>query len=207
MRIGVACEAGPPPAEVLDLLEAAGLPAASLPEAETPALLSHAGGLWFLGSAADVLRACDRGALDAGIVGSDELLEGRHGVADLLDLRCRRDDLVYAVAGAGEKPDRRPRIATRHPETARRHFAAAGAQPEIITVDAPALAPGLGLADGVVDLRSRLVAARAGAQELREREVVAACSARLVAARAARVLLRDEINSLADRLRAVLEGR
>ena len=42
---------------------------------------------------------------------------------------------------------------------------------------------------------------------LQEREVVAACSARLVAARAARVLLRDEINALVDGLRAVLEAR
>ena len=100
MRLGVACEAGAPPAEVLDLLEAAGLPAASLRGEQAPALLRHAAGAWFLGSAADVLRACDRDALDAGVVGSDGLLEGRHGVADLLDLRCCRDDLVFAVAGA-----------------------------------------------------------------------------------------------------------
>ena len=58
-----------------------------------------------------------------------------------------------------------------------------------------------------MELRSRLVAGRRGMQELEEREVVAACSARLVAARASRVLLRDEINALVDRLRAILEGR
>jgi ATP phosphoribosyltransferase len=206
VRLGVACEAGTPPAEVLDLLEAAGLPAASLRGEQAPALLRHAAGAWFLGSATDVLRACDRDALDAGVVGSDGLLEGRHGVADLLDLRCCRDDLVFAVAGA-PRSDRRLRIATRHPETARRHFAAAGAQPEVVLVDEPALAPDLGLADAVVELRSRLMAGHRGMQELQEREVVAACSARLVAARAARVLLRDEINALVDGLRAVLEGR
>ena len=207
MRVGVACEAGAPPAEVVDLLEAVGLPAASLRGQEAPALLRHAAGAWFLGSAADVLRACDRGALDAGVVGSDGLLEGRHGVADLLDLRRCRDDLVFAVAAAALRPDRRLRIATRHPETASRHFAAAGAQPEIVTVDEPALAPELGLADGVVELRSRLAAGRGGSDGLQEREVVAACSARLVVARAARVLLRDEVNALAAGLRAILEGR
>jgi ATP phosphoribosyltransferase len=153
-----------------------------------------------------VLRACDRGALDAGVVGSDGLLEQRHGVADLLDLRCCRDELVFA-ATATVRPDRRLRIATRHPETARRHFAAAGAQPEIVTVDEPALAPELGLADAVVELRSRLATGREGMQELQERWVIAVCSARLVAARAARVLLREEINALADDLRAVLERR
>jgi ATP phosphoribosyltransferase len=207
VRVGVACEAGPPPAEVLDLLEAAGLPGASLRGKEAPALLRHAAGAWFLGSAADVLRACDRGALDAGIVGSDRLLEGRHGVADLLDLRCCPDDLVFAVTAAAAWSQRRLRIATRHPETTRSHFAASGAQPEIVTVDEPALAPGLGLADGVVELRSRLAAGRAGMEDLQEREVVAACGARFVVARAARVLLRREVNELVYRLRAVLEGR
>ena len=59
----------------------------------------------------------------------------------------------------------------------------------------------------MVELRSRLVAVRRGMEELQEREVVAACSARLVAARAARVLLRGEINALVDGLRAVLEER
>ena len=206
MRFGVACEAGSPPAEVLDLLEAAGLPVAQLGAEKAPALLRHAGVAWFLGSAADVLRACDRGALDAGVVGSDGLLERRHGVADLLDLRCCRDALVFAGV-ATVRADRRLRIATRHPETALRHFAAAGAQPEIVTVDEPALAPELGVADAVVELRSRLTAARRGMEPLDEREEIASCSARLVAARAARVLLRDEINGLAHDLRAVLEGR
>ena len=73
--------------------------------------------------------------------------------------------------------------------------------------DEPALAPALGVADGVVELRSRLAAGRAGGVTLQEREVVAACSARLVAARAARVLLHAEINALADSLRAILEAR
>ena len=204
MRIGLACEAGPPPAEVLDLLEAAGLPAASLRGEAPPALLRHDAGLWLLGSAGDVLRACDRGALDAGIVGSDRLLEGRLGVADLLDLRRCRDELVVAVLPGG-RPERRPRIATRYPETARRHFAATGAQPDILALDEPALAPALGLADGVVELRSRLAAGLSGAPPLEVREVVAVCSAHLVAARAARVLLRDEFGALVTRLRAALE--
>ena len=41
MRIGLACEAGAPPAELLALLEAAGLPAASLREEVPPALVSR----------------------------------------------------------------------------------------------------------------------------------------------------------------------
>ena len=207
MRIGLACEAGMPPAEILGLLEAAGLPAASLADEAAPALLPHAGGVWFLGSARDVLRACDRDALDAGVVGSDELLEGRHGVADLLDLHRRRDDLVFAVVASGRRPDRRLRVATRHPEASRRYFAAAGLQPELIELDEPALAPVLGLAGGVVELRARLQADAGGSPTLVEQGVVAVCSARLVAGRSARVLRRDEVNALADALRAVVEER
>jgi ATP phosphoribosyltransferase len=203
VRIGIACEAGPPPAELLDLLEAAGLPAASLREETPPALLPAPGGVWLLASSADVLRACDRGGIDLGVVGRDRLLEGRRGTGELLDLRRCRDELVFA-AGPGEpRPGRRLRVATRHPETARGHFAASGRQPVILAMDEPVLAPVLGLADGVVELTSRLAAESPGASTLEVREVVAVCSARLVAARASRVLLRDEIGALVDRLRAV----
>jgi ATP phosphoribosyltransferase len=205
MRIGLACEAGAPPAELLALLEAAGLPAASLREEVPPALVIGAGTTWFLGSPGDVLRACDRGALDAGVVGSDRLLEGRLGVADLLDLRRCRDELVLAVAPAAVRPDRRLRVATRYPETARRHFAATGEQPEVFVADEPLLAPALGLADGVIELAARVRAGRPGAPALEPRTVIAACSAHLVASRASRVLLRDEFATLVQSLRTALE--
>jgi ATP phosphoribosyltransferase len=205
MRIGLACEAGAPPAEVLDLLEAAGLPAASLREEVPPALVTGDAVTWLLGSAGDVLRACGRGALDAGVVGSDQLLEGRLGVADLLDLRRCRDDLVLAVAPAAVRPDRRLRVATRHPETARRHFAATGEQPDLVVVDEPLLTPALGMADGVVELAARVRAGRPGAPALEPRAVVAACSAHLVGSRAARVLRRAEFATLVESLRTALE--
>jgi ATP phosphoribosyltransferase len=206
MRIGLACEAGAPPAEMLDLLEAAGLPVVSLRDEVAPALVVADGTTWFLSSAGDVLRACDRGALDAGVVGSDRLMEGRLGVADLLDLRRCRDQLVLAVAPAAVRPDRRLRVATRYPVTARRHLGENGAQPEVFVLDEPALAPALGLADGVIELTARLRSGQPGAPVLEIREVVAACSAHLVASRAARVLLRTEFAALIDRLRGALEG-
>ncbi len=205
MRIGLACEAGPPPAELLDLLEAAGLPAASLREQAPPALVTAGDVTWFLGSPCDVLRACDRGGLHAGVVGSDRLQEDRCGVADLLDLRRCRDELVLAVAPGAARQDRRLRVATRHPESAARYFTATGAQPEIVVVDEPVLAAALGLADGVIELSARIAAPRPGAPLLEVREVVAACSAHLVASRAARVLLRSEFAALVDGLRATLE--
>jgi len=205
MRIGLACEAGAPPAELLALLEAAGLPAASLGGEAAPAVVLADETVWLLASAGDVLRACERGALDAGVVGSDRLLEGRLGVADLLDLRRCRDDLVLAVVPAAVRPHRRLRVATRHAEAARRHFAATGAQPDILVLDEPVLAPALGLADGVIELAARLDAGRRESPLLEVREVVASCSAHLVASRAARVLRRTEFALLVDRLRSAVE--
>jgi len=206
VRIGLACGPAPPSAELLDLLEAAGLPATSLRGAPPPALLTVADTTWLLASGADVLRACDRAAVDLGVVGKHVLLESRHGVSELLDLGCCRDALVYADA-AGARPGRALRVATSHPVSARAHFAATGRQVVIVAMDEPALALGLGLADGVVMLRSRLAARVPGVDGALEiREEVAACSARLVAGRAGRALLGARLGDLLERLRAVVEG-
>jgi len=65
------------------------------------------------------------------------------------------------------------------------------------------LAPALGLADGVVDLQSRV---EAEAPDLVVWEEIAACSLRLVAGRAARTLCAGRLEDLVERLRATLEG-
>ncbi len=205
MRIGLACEPGGPVDGLLDLLEEVGLPAGAIRAETRPSLVVADGVTWFLGSAEDVLRGCDRGVLDAGIVGSDRLLEGRLGVIDLLDLSHCRDDLVLAVTPAALRSDRRWRVATRHPITAARHFAATGAQPEILVVDDPMLAPALGMADGIIELSARLHGDVPGVRSLMLHAVVAACSAHLVVSRAARVLRRDAFADLLCRLRAALE--
>ena len=117
VRIGLACEAGPPPAEVLDLLEAAGLPAASLRgerRAGAAARTTPARGCWR--PAPTCSRACDRGALDAGVVGKDLLLEraprrrraARPGRLPATTSCC-------AVAAGRRRPAARPRVATRYP--------------------------------------------------------------------------------------------
>lgn len=205
MRIGLAGEGAPPPAALLDLLEAAGLPVAALRETRPPALSAAGDTTWLLAAGADVLRACDRGRLDLGVVGKDQLLEARRGVVELLDLGCCRDALVYAVAVSSEAPDRRRKVATRYPRVTRRHFALGSRQPEILVMDEPALAPALGLADGVVELAGRLAAPVPGAgAALEVREEVAACSARLVAGRSARALLGARLGDLLERLRAAM---
>ena len=215
MRLGLTCEGGPPPAPVLDLLERAGLPVGALRTLAGPALVDAGEVTWLLAPGADVLEACVRGALDVGVAGKDLLLELAPQVHELLDLRVCRDALVYATPepGAGALRRGRPRVATRYPRVTRRHFAAGGRQVELIAFEAAALAPGLGLADGVVELRSRLALDDAGSAGggrpagLLVREDVAACSARLVAGRAARVLGGARLGELLERLRASAEER
>lgn len=214
MKLGLACDGGPPSSHVLDLLERAGLPAGALRGVPGPALLDAGDATWLLAPGADVLEACARGALDAGVAGKDLLLELAPPVHELLDLRVCRDVLVYATPepGAGVLRRGRPRVATRYPRVTRRHFAATGRQVELVAFDAAPLAPGLGLADGVVELRSRLTLDDGSAglgrpAELRVREEIVACSARLVAGRAARALGGERLAELLERLRASVEER
>jgi ATP phosphoribosyltransferase len=214
VRLGVACDGGPPPADVLAVLEQAGLPAGTLRDMTGPALLVAADVTWLLAPGADVLEACARGALDAGVAGKDLLLELAPQVHELLDLRVSPDALVYATAEAalGGRRQGRPRVATRYPQVTRRHFAATGRQVELVAFGAASLAPGLGIADGVVDLRSRLAGDDGSAgvgrpHGLLVREEIAACSARLVAGRAARALGGARLAELLERVRAVVEER
>jgi ATP phosphoribosyltransferase len=213
VRLGVACDGGPPPADVLDLLEQAGLPTEALRDLPGPALLVAGAVTWLLAPGADVLEACARGALDAGVAGKDLLLELAPQVHELLDLRVGGDALVYATpdAAVGGRRQGRPRVATRYPQVTRRHFAATGRQVELVAFGTAPLAPGLGIADGVVELRSRLVgdeSATAGRPHgLLVREELAACSPRLVTGRAARALGGVRLAELLERVRAVVEGR
>jgi ATP phosphoribosyltransferase len=205
MRLGVATGADGVPAALVDVLEAAGLPAAGLRTAAATSLVHAGDTTWVPAAGADVLAACVRGALDAGIVGKDLLLEEDPDVYELLDLRVGVDAIVYAVqSGATAVRGRsRPRVATPYPRVARRHFGATGRQVETVAFGAAALAPALGIADGVVDLRTRVDAAPLG---LEVREEVAAVSLRLVAGRAAHALHAEDLAALLERLRPSLEG-
>ena len=204
MRIGVASGGAGVPAALVDLLEAAGLPAAGLRTASTSSLVAAGDATWVPASGADVLAGCARGGLDAGIVGKDLLLEEDPDVYELLDLGVGADAIVYATprVATGGRRRSRPRVATPYPRVTRRHFGATGRQVEAVVFGAAALAPALGIAEGVVDLRSHVAAPL----DLEVREEVAAVSLRFVAGRAAHALLADELAALLERLRPLLEG-
>jgi len=205
VRIGVTTAGAGVPAALVDVLEAAGLPAAGLRTASAPALVAAGDTTWMPANGADVLAGCVRGALDAGIVGKDLLLEEDADVYELLDLGVGADAIVYATLRgptAGRRRSR-PRVATPYPRLTRRHFGATGRQVEAIGFGAAALAPALGVASGVVDLRSRVAGAPL---DLEVREEVAVVSLRLVSGRASHALLADELAALLERLRPSREG-
>lgn len=199
MRLALACEGAGLPADLLELLIAVGLPAAPLRAAVNPALVLAGDVEWLLAPGADVLAVCLCGAVDAGIVGKDLLLEHEPDIHELLDPEVVRQRLVYATLAPSPRAARQhSRIATRYPRVTRRHFAASGRQVEPLTLSAPGLLVALGYADGLVELEHLLPR---GQDELVVREQVAACSARLVAGRQARALHGADLAKLIDRFR------
>ncbi len=200
MRIGVASDGGAS-AEVTRLLAAAGLDTWGLAVA-SPALLPADADQWVLAPGSDLLTCCARGAVDVAVVGKDLLLELEPALPELLDLGIWRDRLVYAAATRGRRA--RPRGAPRYPPRTRRHFDLTGRQVETVALGlAAALTPALGMADGVVDLESRIAAS---APNLTVAEEVAPCTARLVASRGARLLSAERLSHLVVRLRTIVEG-
>jgi ATP phosphoribosyltransferase len=93
------------------------------------------------------------------------------------------------------------RIATKYPRVASRYFEESGRQAEVIEVKGSVeLAPISGLADGIVDLTATGRTLRENGLEIRE--VVADCSARLVANRVAHKLRQQEIDAFVERIGA-----
>jgi len=103
----------------------------------------------------DVPTYVEYGTADFGVCGRDVLMERDVDVYQPVDLGLGRCRLVVA----GRKGDtfdaltRMPRVATKYPRLAARHFARRGLQVEIVNVQSSVeLAPLTGLADRIVDL-------------------------------------------------------
>lgn len=155
----------------------------------------------------DVPTYVEYGAADVGIAGKDTLLEhGGGGFYERLDLKiapCR----IMTAAPVGASLTNHPlRVATKFVNTSKRFFAEQGRQVEIIRLTgAMEIAPLMGLADCIVDIvetGNTLVA-----NGLEAREVIANVSARVIVNRAAQKMRFEEIESLLQRLAAVVASR
>jgi ATP phosphoribosyltransferase len=154
----------------------------------------------------DVPTYVEAGAVDLGVTGKDVLIEQQERVTyELLDLGYGQCRMVVATSQGDRVADELERrlgairIATKYPRTAARYFEQSGRQAEVIEVKGSVeLAPLAGLADGIVDLTATGRTLRENALEIRE--VIADCSARLVANRVAHKLRQSEIDELVEKI-------
>lgn len=153
----------------------------------------------------DVPTYVEFGAADVGVSGKDTLLEhGGRGYYELLDLGIARCRLM--TAGRTGEPPRtgRIKVATKYVGVAKRHYAAAGRQVDVIKLyGAMELAPVLNLADEIVDIVDTGNTLRANGLEARE--TIAQISSRLIVNKAAMKLKHHQIDALVDAIGAAVQ--
>ncbi len=154
----------------------------------------------------DVPVYVEYGVADAGICGSDVLLEAGSDVLVPLDLAYGRCRLVLAAppsSGFAEVWPATLRVATKYARVAKGFFEARGQAADIVKLQGSVeIAPGLGLADCIVDMVETGRTLRENGLEVVEE--LAATSARLVVNRASDHIKRAEIADLIARLKASL---
>jgi ATP phosphoribosyltransferase len=193
--------------DTLDLLDTVGIDSSPL-RSDSRSLLFPGEVTLVTMRPSDVPTYVEAGAVDIGITGKDVLMEQTERVVyELLDLgfgHCRMVVATRAGDHVADELERRLgaiRIATKYPRVAQRYFEQSGRQAEVIEVKGSVeLAPVAGLADGIVDLTATGRTLRENALEIRE--VIAECTARLVANRVAHKLRQREIDELVARIDA-----
>jgi ATP phosphoribosyltransferase len=183
------------------LFEKAALP---FPPQDTRRLIVEEGGLRFLFvKDMDVPVYVEYGVADAGICGSDVLLESGSDVLVPLDLGYGRCRMVFAAPSIAPFKDAWPatlRIATKYRNVARTFFEGRGLAAEIVKLQGSVeIAPGLGLADAIVDMVETGRTLRENGLEVVEE--LTGTSARLVVNRASDHLKRAEVADLLAKLR------
>lgn len=190
--------------KLVPLLERADIPADCLLAEDRRLVRTSADGRvrYLLLKPDDVPTYVEYGAASLGVVGRDTLDERNYELYQPVDLQvgvCRM--VVAALQGAATPPI--PRVGTKYPRIARRHFANQGVQAEVIFIQGSVeLAPVTGLADLIVDLVETGSTLRENGLE--EREVLFPISSVLVANRSLFKLHYDHISPFVERLRQAL---
>jgi len=204
MALTIALSKGKLLAGAESLFQRAGLP---LPEGGGRKLVAARAGLRFLFvKDQDVPTYVEYGVADCGVAGRDVLLESASDVYEPLDLGFGRCRLVVARLRGSPFEFQRPsavRVATKYPRVAAAHFLERGVSVEVVRLAGSVeIAPGLGLADCIVDVveTGRTLVEN----DLEAIEDVTASSARLIVNRASYHAQRAEVAGLIDRLRRVI---
>lgn len=191
--------------EVSDLLLKSGLISEKIKEDRKLVMDFPDDGLRFiLSKPSDVPVYVKYGAADIGIAGKDVLLETDQETMEILDLgigRCR----LSLCGRVQTQPDfgKMPRIASKYPKTAGRHFREKGQQVEIIKLNGSIeIAPVLGLTDFIVDIVSTGQTLKENG--LAEIEIIQEISARLIVNQASFYLKGQEITGFIEKIRTYL---
>lgn len=176
----------------------------AFPPQDTRRLIVEAGELRFLFvKDMDVPVYVEYGVADAGVCGSDVLLEAGSDVLIPLDLGYGRCRLVLAAppkSGFGDAWPTTLRVATKYANVARGFFEARGLAAEIVKLQGSVeIAPGLGLADCIVDMVETGRTLQENGLEIVEE--IASTSARLVVNRASDHVKRNEVAQLLQKLK------
>ena len=203
MSLTVALSKGKLLSGTRDLFRRAGLP---FPDGETRRLVVPVDGLRFLFvKDGDVPTYVEYGVADCGIAGRDVLLEAGSDVFEPLDLGFGRCRLVVArpSGAAPAAVASTVRVATKYPKVAAGHFLGRGVSVEVVSLAGSVeIAPGLGLADCIVDVVETGRTLRENG--LVEVEDVAESSARLVVNRASFHAQRAAVKGLVETLERAL---
>ena len=157
----------------------------------------------------DVPTYVEYGAVDAGIVGADVLMEQATDVYEPLDLKFGSCRLAVAAPESAVRRNGRHgtrlRVATKYPNLTERYFTQQGIPIAIIKLyGSVEHAPLEGLADRIVDLVSSGKTLRA--HNLVMTDVIMESTARLIVNRASLKLKHKRVNGLIEALRAGLQG-
>jgi ATP phosphoribosyltransferase len=183
------------------LFRRAGLP---FPEGEGRRLVVSLDGLRFLFvKDMDVPTYVEYGVADCGIAGRDVLLEAGSDVYEPVDLGFGRCRLMVARPKDARTDGPRAstvRVATKYPRVATAYFLGRGMSAEVVKLAGSVeIAPGLGLADCIVDVvETGRTLVENGLEEVEE---VASSSARLIVNRASYHARRQEVAALIETLR------
>jgi ATP phosphoribosyltransferase len=186
------------------LFKKAGLP---FPGGDSRRLVIPVDGLRFLlVKDMDVPTYVEYGVADCGIAGRDVLLETGSDVYEPVDLGFGRCRLVVArLRGSGFDYHRAStiRIATKYAKVAGAHFLERGMSVEIVKLAGSVeIAPGLGLADGIVDVVETGRTLEENGLEIVED--VAPSTARLIVNRASDHARRDDVARFVETLRGAI---
>jgi ATP phosphoribosyltransferase len=156
----------------------------------------------------DVATFVAYGAAQIGICGADVLMEFDYPeIYAPLDLGIGACRVSVAAPVEEELDDPRRwsaiRVATKYPNTARRHFAARGVHADVVHLNGSMeLAPGLGLSRVIVDLVQ--TGSTLKANGLRETEVIAHVTSRLIINRTALKTQPEAVGAWVARFRAAV---